>query len=357
MCEDALEVVAGAEHVCARLRTGRVACWGQNANGQLGDGTTGTSRLSRTIVGGLSGVVSLAAGASHTCAILTDRSVRCWGSNALGQLGDGGSGVDSGVPVMVTDLTDAVQLAAGYFHTCAVRAGGSVSCWGDGTTYQNGDPAGGTQTAPFNVAVPAGVTRVAAGGNVSCVLASGAVYCWGANGQGQLGRGFTSFGSATVTGVSALAGATDVAVGAAHVCALRTGGAGSCWGGNDLGQAGDGTTATPRTTPVIVTGLSGVSGLVAGGDHTCAVQSGGQPVCWGDNSFGQLGDGTTTSPRSTFVLASGITTATSVAVGRDVCCFVRTANGIACSGQNDLGELGLGTTGAPHSTPGSVPGV
>ena len=191
---------------------------------------------------------------------------------------------DSAVQPAALNFT---QIAAGDSHTCALTAGGGVKCWGSN----------GMGSTPVNiVGLSSGVTALAAGGGHACaVTAGGGVKCWGSNGSGELGDGTATPRSTPVDVVGLSSGVTALAAGYAHTCAVTAGGGVKCWGDNQATQLGDGTGAWQRTTPVDVVGLSsGVVALTAGWYHTCALTAGGGVKCWGWNTFGEMGDGTTT---------------------------------------------------------------
>ena len=289
------EVAGGYYHVCARQTSGGVQCWGYNTYGVLGDGTTTNRSVPVQVSGITTGATSLGSGYLHTCAVVNG-GVRCWGYNANGQLGDGTS-TNRPTPVNVSGLSaGVVQVVAGYLHTCALLNTGAVRCWGRGTEGQLGDGTMGNRTTPVTPSgLTAGVVRLAAGYYHTCaVLSSGQMRCWGYNAFGQLGNN-TLTNSLVPAVVAGLSTATDVVAGFYHTCARLSDATARCWGRNTEGQLGDGST-TQRPAPTLaVSGLSGVTSLSAGYYSTCARLSSGAAWCWGQNAYGQVGDGTTTN--------------------------------------------------------------
>jgi alpha-tubulin suppressor-like RCC1 family protein len=306
-------------------------------------------------------VAAVTAGLSHTCALNTSGAVLCWGDNTYGQLGTGGRslGAANPFPRTVNGLAgDVQQIAAGDLHTCALTTDGWVLCWGSNAQGQLGSAAAPTQTAPITVTdLISGVQQIAAGGSHTCALtAAGGVRCWGE----------LSPTPADIPGLSS--GVTAITAGYAHTCAVTAEGV-QCWGANDTGQLGDGTT-TSSTTPVTVQGLSGnVIALAAGGGpldrftrggHTCALTTGGSVQCWGWNASGQLGDDTTTNrpaPVTVTGLSSGVTALTAgdmhtCAISGDVAAGT---SSLRCWGDNRYGQLGVGSTD-DYTTPVQVGG-
>jgi alpha-tubulin suppressor-like RCC1 family protein len=351
-------ISAGWGHTCAITTAGGAKCWGNNYNGELGDGTTINHSTPVDVVGLTGGVGSIAAGGDHTCALTTMGGVKCWGNNYFGQLGDG-TGQDRFTPVDVVGQTNGVSaIATGWGHTCALTVTGRVKCWGYNYYGQLGDGTTTHRLLPADVlGLASGVIAIAAGRRQTCALTTvGGVKCWGYNNYGQLGDGTIESHSTPVDVVGLTSGVSAIAAGEYHTCALTTAGGIKCWGYNDFGQLGDGTT-TNRSIPVDVAGLaSGVSAVAAGGGYTCALTSTGGVKCWGYNYLGQLGDGTIES-HSTPVDVVGLTSGVSaVAAGDYHVCAVTISGGVKCWGYNPYGQLGDGTIDS-HSTPVDVDGL
>lgn len=354
---DIVSIAAGAGHSCALTSTGAAWCWGGNASGQLGNGKT-TNSVSAVPVTGLGSAVSaISLGANHSCAVLAQGQTQCWGANAIGQLGDGTT-TNRTTPVQVSGLDSGITLiSAGKDHTCAVVNSHALTCWGQDSGAQLGDRGGYLQPIAYPVAGLSQASVLVSQYYGACALTSaGGVACWGKNDAGQLGDGTTTdgYGAVSVSGLSS--GVTQIAAGDGHACALTSTGAVLCWGQNNRGQIGDGST-TNRLTPVQVSGLtSGVKAISARGQSSCALLDTGELKCWGYNSKGQLGDNTTTN-RSTPVTATVVDTdIAEVSAGWDHVCVLNSAGGVRCWGSNNAGQLGDGTT-TDSRTPRQVTGL
>ncbi len=299
----------------------------------------------------------VAAGLVSTCALVAGGGIRCWGENSYGQLGDV-TMTSRSTPVAVLGLTEGVSaIAAGHYHFCALLWHGGVKCWGDNTYGQLGNRWSGPTGTPLEVAGLRSVTSIAAGYSHTCALLDGGgVKCWGGNGNGQLGDGTKTNRSTPVNVMGLTSGVTAISTGNGHTCALMAGGGVKCWGDNSSGQLGDGTLIS-RSTPVNVAGLtSGVVGVSTGSAHTCALLSGGGVKCWGLNGRSQLGDGTQTN-RSIPVNVSGLSSgALAVSAGNAHTCAVVAGGGVKCWGDNADGQLGNNST-AGSGTPVQVAGL
>ena len=361
-------VSAGTFHTCAITSAGSVKCWGANGNGQLGDGTPIRKRtLPVDVLGLASDAVAVSAGELHTCALTTLGSVKCWGENGNGQLGDGTT-TDRTTPVDATGLTGGVvAISAGTIHTCALTTSGGVKCWGRMLTgpLSIQERALGTgmakdlKTAEYIEGLTTGVSAISAGTLHTCALTtSGGVKCWGYNREGQLGNG-TKTDSGTPVDVAGLTrGVLSISAGWKHTCAVVAGGDIKCWGWNNGGQLGDGT-ATDRATPVGVEGLAdGVEAVSTGRGHTCALTASGGVKCWGMNGGGQLGN-ETTEPSGAPVNVQGLSSGVAViSTGLLHTCAVTKTGGLKCWGVGSSGQLGGGTPSTRlRPAPGDVVGL
>jgi alpha-tubulin suppressor-like RCC1 family protein len=278
-------ITAGALHTCALTAAGAVKCWGWNRYGALGDGTTADSAAPVAVAGLDSGVNAIAAGEGHTCAALANGTVKCWGRNWYGAIGDGTT-IARLVPVEVSGLSSVTAIAAGAEHSCAL-AGSALKCWGDNRDGELGDGTTIARRAPVDViGLPVTAKSITAGASKTCALTpAGRAWCWGVR------PGLTASSVPIEQGLGS--GVEMLSTGLTHLCAIVAGGGVRCWGGNAAGQLGDYST-TASYAAVHVRGLdAGVTAIDVGRDHTCAVIASGAVKCWGANRDGQLGDGST----------------------------------------------------------------
>ncbi len=336
----AVSIGGGWENKCELLADGRVACWGYNANGQLGVGTTYVSAKTPVIVTGVAQAVSLGVGYAHSCAVLFDGTAKCWGRNDQGQLGNN-SITAASTPVVVSGLTGVSQVAAGTGHSCALRPDGTVRCWGYNSQGQLGNGSVANSRVPVVTNGIIRATQLAIGYYHSCaLLRDGTVRCWGYNANGQLGNGTTT-NSLTPVAVSGLTGVTAISASSSNTCALKSDGTIWCWGANSAdGSLGNGTT-TRATSPVQVTGITTARSVAIGGYHGCAALQDGTARCWGLNTYGELGNASVVSS-TTPVVVSGLANVTSIAVSTYASCATITGNAARCWGHGATGELGNG---------------
>ena len=363
-------LVAGGQHTCGLVSGGTAYCWGSNWAGQLGDGTRGAyngdpsaDRHAPVAVSGGRIYTALVAGGQHTCGLVSGGTAYCWGSNANGRLGDGTSGTDRSVPTAVdvsaiavpTPVPTATPTARTPIPAASPTSSPTASPTSMATPTQTASPtptlSASPPTARFN--------SLAAGTSHTCGLVAGEAYCWGANTYGQLGDGTSGNGSngsnrTTPVRVSGGLRFTSLVLGHYHTCGLVSGGTAYCWGYNGLGLLGDGTTQD-RSAPVAVSGgLTFTSLVVSAAPHTCGLATDGRAYCWGFNQYGQLGDGTTIN-RSAPVAVSGGRTFISLAAGAEHTCGLLAGGAAYCWGENVAGQLGDGTN-ERHSLPVAVSG-
>lgn len=324
-------ISAGNGFACALTAGGGVKCWGRNDLGQLGIGNTTPQNTPVDVSGLTSGVTKISTRFDHTCALTTGGGVKCWGSNAQGQLGTGDT-TDRPFPITASNLTSGITaIATGLTNTCAVTTGGGVKCWGDGLSIT--DVSGLTS----------GVQAIAAANRTSCALTTGGgVKCWGQNYSGSVGNGSWAAQSTPVQVTGLSSGVQAISAGARFICALMIDGAAKCWGNNESSQLGNVYYLTTRNSPIDVTGLTGAAQIAAGNRHTCAVTIGGGIKCWGFSGFGALGNKETENqpfPVDVTGLAAGVQALTA---GDQHNCVVTGTGAVSCWGDNSEGQLGVG---------------
>ena len=360
----ATAIAAGREHACAIAADNTVRCWGANDRGQLGNGSTQQSAVP-VLVSGITDPSGIAAGTGQSCAVEVGGAVKCWGNGGNGELGDGLS-TDSHIPVTVSGITTAVSVTCGQFHCCARLASGGVKCWGANDNGQLGNMMATGSPTPVDASGITTATGVSAASSHTCVLlANGTAGCWGNNRNGEGGSSTnacplppnpcvlgTYYNSQSVA-VSGLSSATQLSVGGYGGCARTSAGSVRCWGGNTLRQLGDGTSVAFVHAPTTVSGITTAAQVGAGDVHNCAVLADKSVRCWGGNMSGQIGDSTTTTAPMSLAVP-GITTATAVTGGAQFTCALLEDQTVRCWGLNSTGQLGNGTFATGGGAPTTV---
>jgi len=334
--QDADRIAAGSTNTVALRTDGTVFVWGGNAYGQLAN-RSGKPSLVPLQVTGLSGVRAVRAGAYHVLALAQDGSVWAWGSNSAGQLGQ--AGTIPGVPAKVPGLSNVTVVTAGQAHSTAVAQNGSV--WGWGALP------GRASVAAAQVKELNGVKSVVAGGNFNLALkADGTVWGWGGNSNGQVGAGYRTALVATPVRVANVDKVVALAAGSVHALALRNDGSVWSWGSNNFGQLGfPGESAVPHAVkglPVPVNGASGVKAIAAGAYNSAVLYADGSVWAWGDNSAGQLGNGTTANAGAP-VRINSVANIAALSIGERFIVLVAADGRAYALGANADGQLGNNT--------------
>jgi Ca2+-binding RTX toxin-like protein len=358
-------VGAGEAQSCGISSNGALTCWGADQNiGALGTGENRTEPSYDPLpVKGLdSGVTDVALTASGgfqttVCAIASG-GARCWGDNDEGQFGNGTKGGTGNTPVQVSGLESGVtKISVARSHVCAVH-NGAAKCWGAGDDYRLGNSSTTDQPSPvIPMGLESGVTDIAAGSRHTCAIKDGEIFCWGANTVSQIGHasgdrdGKYPFRLAQPPPGRAI----GIAAGNDFGCALMDSGAVYCWGSNTDGRLGAGSSESKSTNPVLVTGMdSGVSAIHTNWQHACAIKS-GTAFCWGDGAHGRLGNGATNNS-GVPVQVSNIGGVTSIAAGAYHSCAVASGKQY-CWGRNSSRQLGSNKVGASSAVPVEVTGT
>jgi alpha-tubulin suppressor-like RCC1 family protein len=347
---------ANIQDQCELATTGAAYCWGDNSRGQIGDGTT-TQRPSPTAVSGGLIFSSLSTGfGDHTCGLTATGVAYCWGSNAFGELGDSTT-TDRTAPVAVKGGLTFSAITVSSMATCGLTTAGAMYCWGSRDQGLLGDGVlGGYITTPSQVNT-GGVTfkAIGIGRNIACGLSTGGTaYCWqggGFTGDGTAGGSVTaSVFSVRTTPTAIQDGRTyaSLTVGEQYACAIATTGTTYCWGANSLGQLGDGTTVG-KTSPVAVNTTRTFTKIVAGQFHTCGLEANGTLSCWGRNADGRSGDGTNVFKTVPTLVTGGLTFSSIRLNGGNTCAKATTSGVPFCWGGNAAGYLGIGSTTPSNS--------
>ncbi len=328
---DAASSISMGLHRCLINSSGAIKCWGQNGNGQLGNGG-GNAALSPIQVSGLtSGWKSVTAFGNSTCAVNTNGAAKCWGADSQGQVGNGTTGSDYAVPTDPIGMSSGVKdISIGYMGTCALMATNSLNCWGHRWSLGNGS----STTARTPQGSPTGLgnnIKIIAAATHTCALTTGGdVWCWGYGAEGQLNT--TVSESLTPINIALGTTATSLAVGDWFSCVITTSGGAKCWGRNTSGEMGRGNTTTPARAGDVPGLTSGVRAIATGQTHACALLNDRTVKCWGSNGQGQLGDGSTAerlSPVAVIGLGGEVRTITA---GQNGTCAILMNNAVQCWG-------------------------
>lgn len=340
-----VQLAAGADFTCARFQNGKVGCWGSDKKGQFGDGNPndGSHPYPGSIVSSVDQAIDLSANSDQACALKEDGMVFCWG-----ELVDGGV---QHSPFGVR-IDGAAQVSVGGLHRCVLTSNGKVFCWGRNLNGEVGVGGASEVQDPVEVqlrlASQEQVTQISAGTNHTCALTNrGWVYCWGSNSHGQLGASPSTMASHTPIKVPDLDDVLEISAGGWHTCARREGEV-RCWGNNATGQLGRESEENLHLPPAPVMGLSDAVEIRAGVVHTCARRANGHVMCWGSNDSGRLGIGSTTAgkhPTPTQVV--NLQGVWSLEAGESHNCAL-TDRSAFCWGNNEEGQLGDGTMEDRH---------
>ena len=309
---NATAISAGGNATCSLLSDGHVKCWGFYTLGSIGYPASTSSPVAVAIKG-VENAIAVSTSGGYACAVISGGAIKCWGADNLqGTLGSGTAGsmpLRGIIPAArVKGIDTAVSVSAGYSHVCALLSNATVECWGENPYGELGNGPAGNSSPPSPPVVVKGINNaraVSVGDSATCALLSdGTVKCWGWNELGQLGDGQSGTINETPVVVKNIADARAISMGGEHACAVLSGGQVKCWGENLHGQLGDGRRShghaiswgnSPKydfsPVPVEVRGISNATAVSAGSSHTCADLSSGSVVCWGDNVYGQLGNG------------------------------------------------------------------
>lgn len=347
-------------HTCALIMDGTIRCWGRGTSGQLGNGTQNSAVP--LIVIGIDGQTSqttataITGGGSHTCALMKDQTMKCWGRNNEGELGIGSMGsTPQPNPQLVTGLSNVTFIAAGGSNTCAIgtsAAGTGLHCWGMNDVGQVGDGTSGVdRPSPKLLVFPAGpiIAEVVIGSKHSCARTSGnQVYCWRLNGSGQLGDGSLTTSMAP-KGATLVPPVRYLAAGGNTTCACRlSDDVIICWGDNTTGQLGNSTVDWQPGVVEVQRFTSSFHKVAAGKEHTCALTSNGRVHCWGSNHFQALGvSGSTRAVTPPIPLPSGVSSFVKVMAGNSHSCAIANTGQLYCWGYSAYGQLAGGNLTTP----------
>lgn len=338
------DISAGQYHACAVRSDKTVQCWGLNTSGQVGTGTSDVLYLKPAPAGDASDWAGISVGGAFSCARNESKRIFCWGTNSLGQLADGTLTAKLSPTPIVGGYSDWVSMDAGATHACAIRENGEMYCWGSNNRGQVGDGTTNNQSAPTLVSGAGPWLSVSSGSEFSCAIRDDhTLWCWGLNSSRQLGNGLTTNSSVPVQEKSMAADWAQVTAGNAFACAVKMDGTRSCWGTNSLGQGGDGTTAS-IVEPKLIGMENDWASLDAGDFAVCGLRTTGALSCFGDGSMGQTGTLGDESPKLSVVIAGSDTDWLKVSMGLRFGCGLRAGGTLYCWGSASRGATGFGYT-------------
>jgi len=345
------QVSAGLAHTCGVTMDNLAYCWGSNAYGQIGDGSS-ADRLIPTSVAGEHRFSEISVGVDHSCGVTLEKRIYCWGRNGEGQGGDGSFGHRS-MPTPVATALSFRSVDAGHVHTCAIEdLTNRAYCWGNNLDGALGDGTNQTRGTPVPVAGGLRWLQLSAGSLFTCGVDTGhRAYCWGKNQNGQLGDGTTGARTRPIRVAGGISFRQVSAGNGSHSCGVSVTDVTYCWGWNAMGQLGDGRTVQ-RLRPRAIASQNTWSQVSAGSFHTCALTLSQRAWCWGDNTSGELGNGTAESRRKPVLVGEGMPFRQVIAGYNHSCGVARLRQGY-CWGLNSSGQLGAGDKGE-HPSPTQV---
>jgi len=350
------QIIAGGNYyTLAICNDSTVKTWGSNVSGQLGNGSTSDSNIP-VQVSNLSGVIAIVGEGNHSLALKSDSTVWCWGLNTWGQLGTANN-TSSNIPLLVNTISDVIAIGGGTNHSLALKNNGSVWAWGQNLKGQLGDGSNTDSNVPVQVSGLSGIIAVAGGAHHSIALKNdGTVWTWGFNDSGRLGNG-TNVDSNIPVQVSGLSGIIAIAGTGAGTIVLKNDGTVWSCGTNLNGQLGDGTLVPDSYTPVQVSGLSGITAIAGGFSHSLALKNTGTVWAWGDNGAGQLGNGTIQNDTNNAIQVTGLSGVAAIAGGGTHSIAFKNDGTFFVWGYGNNGQIGNGTNTNENPLPVQITGL